>query len=225
MPGVRSAGGSHAHEVDLEVAREYVRTFVNKSDDYLRELYDAVNANEGSAIVSDVLPIAASAYRGRFYYLDTPWDERYYCSAYGTDATGALEYRWARVLPPEVNKLVKDDAVGGWATDWADNFADPYVGFYRDELTHRLWLMGQAEFTGTPPIPTGAGNPIFTLPVGYRPEQEVFFACACLAVSNHEIMLVGINTSGVVYPASVPTTSVIVDLTVIHARIADMEDA
>ena len=221
LPGGRA--GSHRHTVNLEVAREYVRTLVKTMDDHLRELNDAVNSNEGSAVVSGDLPPAGSAYRGRFYYLDSPWDELYYCSAYDTDATGALMYRWARVMPPEANKLVKD--VTGWGTDWDDRVSDPYVGFYRDELTHRLWLMGQAEYTGTPPIPTGSGNPSFTLPVGYRPEQEVWFACPCLAVANHEIMLVGVDTAGVVYPADVPTTSVIVDLTAVHARIADMEDA
>lgn len=225
LPGILSVTGSHGHSVDLEVAREYVRLSIRAIDESLRTLSNAVNANEGSAVASDILPPAGASYRGRFYYLDTPWDELYYCSAYDTDATGALLYRWARVMPPEANLLVKDDAVSNWENSWGDLTADPYVGFYRDELTQRLWFMGQADYTGGGAVPTGSGNKMFQLPVGYRPEQDVHFICPDGAVANHEFFLITIDTSGNVYPASVPATATSVDLTVIHARITNMQGA
>lgn len=210
---------------DLKAAREYVRKYVKAMDVLAREMFDAVNVNEGSAIASDVLPDAAAAYRGRLYYLDSAWDELHFCSAYGADAGGNLLYRWARIVPPEDNLLVKDDAVSAWENSWADMTSDPYVGFYRDEVTHRCWFMGQANFGGTPPPGTGSGNRMFQLPVGYRPEQDVHFICPDGALAYHEFYIITVDTSGNVYPASVPSNAIGVDLTAVHFRITNMQGA
>lgn len=148
--------------------REYMSRFIRELGDYLQELSNAVNGNEGSAILHDsALPTAEQYWQGRMVYRRKlgylTEDELWICLWDGT------AFQWIRFLYGGAHKVA---GTIGFQNTWA-NIGAPWetAGFYQG-AHGTVHLEGVVFHVGSP-----ANSIMFTLPAGYRPANSLKFTC------------------------------------------------